>query len=143
MYLLLIRSILKLQIKQKGAISVLKPLFDKNCEFIGWIEPEKHIFNQDMDWVAYISDSNAWSAVTGNWIGSVHDSVCLDTSGKIIAWSTGTNVRSISRPSRPNRAVSAPKPPRPERPEAPEKPEKPEVPADEWSSWSIGQWLHQ
>ena len=47
---------------------MLKPLFDRNCELIGWIEPGKHIFNCNMDWIAYISRGHSWSAETGNWI---------------------------------------------------------------------------
>jgi hypothetical protein len=36
---------------------------------VGWIDPGKHIFDQNMNWVAYISHNHAWSAETGNWLG--------------------------------------------------------------------------
>ena len=45
------------------------PLFDKDSELVGWTDPGKHIFDQDMNWVAYISHNHAWSAETGNWLG--------------------------------------------------------------------------
>lgn len=34
---------------------MLKPLFDKNCKLIAWIEPNEHIFDTNMNWIAYIS----------------------------------------------------------------------------------------
>ena len=38
---------------------MLHPLFDCNCELIGWIEPDCHIFDTNMNWIAYISAGHA------------------------------------------------------------------------------------
>lgn len=50
---------------------MLKSLFDNICELIGWIEPNNHIYDIDMNWIAYISNNHAWSSETGDWIGPV------------------------------------------------------------------------
>ena len=110
---------------------MLKPLFDRNCELIGWIEPGKHIFNCNMDWIAYISRGHAWSSETGNWIGPVNELVCLDTSGKVIAWSTGSTIRGSARPARPAH------------PARPARPARPVTPVGGWSNLSINEWLNQ
>ena len=69
---------------------MLKPLFDKDSELVAWIDPDKHIFDTDMDWVAYISNGHARSAESGNWCGPVSGHTCLDQSGRVIAWSPGS-----------------------------------------------------
>ena len=122
---------------------MLKPLFDKNSELIGWIEPGKHIFNHNMDWIAYISRGHAWSSKTGNWIGPVNDLVCLDTNGKVIAWSKGANIRGSVHPANPARATRAARPARPARPAMPARPAKPATPVGGWSNLSINEWLNQ
>ena len=50
---------------------MLKPLFDKNCKLIAWIEPNEHIFDTNMNWIAYISNGHAWSTKTNTWMGPV------------------------------------------------------------------------
>jgi len=37
----------------------MHPLFDKDCELVGWIDPMNHIFDTDMNWVAYVSGGHA------------------------------------------------------------------------------------
>ena len=46
---------------------MLFALFDKDCDLVGWIRPGDHIFDIDMEWVAYIRNGQAWSAVSGDW----------------------------------------------------------------------------
>ena len=72
---------------------MLHPLFDCNCELIGWIEPDCHIFDTNMNWIAYISGGHAWSSNSGNWIGPVNGTTCLDRSGSVFAWSESSNIR--------------------------------------------------
>lgn len=31
---------------------MLNPLFDQNCELTAWIDPGRHIFDTDMNWIA-------------------------------------------------------------------------------------------
>jgi len=49
----------------------LYPLFNKDCELVGWIEPDEHIFDTSMQWVAYVRNDHAWSTDSGNWLGAV------------------------------------------------------------------------
>ncbi|MFA9465889.1 MAG: 4-fold beta flower protein [Velocimicrobium sp.] len=122
---------------------MLQPLFDKDCNFIGWIKQGEHIFNQNMDWIAYISNGHAWSAATENWMGLVNGLVCLDTSGKVVLWSTGGDIIGAARPSRPSRAARTLQPERPEQQKRPETPSRPTTPDGGWSSLSAEQWSRQ
>lgn len=113
---------------------MLQPLFDRDCELIGWLKPNEHIFDSDMNWVAYISNGHVWAETTGNWIGPINDLVCLDTNGKVIAWSRGASIRGSARPARPARAARKARPARPARPA---------TPVGGWSQLSISEWLEQ
>ena len=104
---------------------MLFPLFDRNCDLIAWIDSSRHIFDADMNWIAYISSNNAWSSGSGNWIGSVNGLVCLDTYGKVFAWSNNSRVDGTARPARPARAARAARPARPARPAKPARPAQP------------------
>lgn len=86
---------------------MLQPLFDKNSELIGWVDPGKHIFNTNMEWIAYLSQGQSWSSKTGNWMGPVNGLVCLDTRGKVIAWNPKEKIEGSSRPMRPMRPMRA------------------------------------
>lgn len=115
----------------KGWPDMLFPLFDENCELVAWIRPEEHIFDTGMDWVAYISHGHAWSAETGNWCGPVHGMLCLDTSGRVVAWNPQEHVAGTARPDRPARAARAARPARPARP------------VGGWSDLSFEEWVEQ
>lgn len=52
---------------------MLYPLFDRECTLVAWIDPNRHIFNTDMQWIAYISSNHVWSSDTGNWLGPVRN----------------------------------------------------------------------
>jgi len=65
---------------------MLFPLFDNDCELVGWTRPDEHIFSTSMDWLAYIQNGHAWSAKTGNWLESVKGMLCLDQRGNPVAW---------------------------------------------------------
>ena len=122
---------------------MLFPLFDRNCELIGWIEPGHHIFDTSMNWIAYISDGHAWSSTTGNWIGPVNGTTCLDTNGKVFAWNDASKVNGTIKPCRPVRAVRAVRPVRPVTPVRPIRPIHPITPIGGWSTMSFVQWLTQ
>jgi len=89
---------------------MLYPLFDKDCDLVGWISPNQHIFDTDMDWVAYISSHHAWSAESGDWLGAVHNLLCLDQAGHPVAWNPQQSVAGTARPARPARAARAARP---------------------------------
>ncbi len=119
----------------------LFPLFDKDCDLVGWINPGKHIFSTEMEWVAYIKNNHAWSSETGNWIGPVDGLLCLDTAGKPVAWNPKEGLRGKSKPSRPSRATRASRPSRPSRPSRSSRPSRPSSPSGGWSDLSFFGWL--
>ena len=120
---------------------MLYALFDKDCDLVGWINPGEHIFDTDMDWVAFIANNHAWSAETGNWLGPVKGLLCLDTSGKPVAWNPKERVAGTSSPSKPSKALKPSKPSRPSKPSTPSRPSKPSAPSGGWSSHSFFGWL--
>jgi hypothetical protein len=83
----------------------MEPLFDSRCELVGWIDPGRYIFDDSINWVAYLSGGHAWSAITGNWLGPVHHLVCLDTNGNVVVWNPADLVAGTARPARPARAL--------------------------------------
>ena len=121
----------------------LEPLFNKDCELVGWIEPDEHIFDTSMQWVAYVRNDHAWSADNGNWLGAVEGLVCRDTSGKPLAWNPEQVVSGTPRPPKPPKAPRSPKPPRPSKPPKPPKPPKPSTPPGGWSTLSFRAWMAQ
>lgn len=127
---------------EKGA-DMLYPLFDKECNLVGWIKPDEHIFNADMEWIAYIVKENAWSARTGNWMGPVDGLNCLDIRGKVVAWNPGCKISPAVHPLRPSRTVKPSRPLKPARPIRPARPVLPTVPAGIWSELSLEQWQQQ
>ncbi len=52
---------------------------------MGWLEPDRHIFALNMNWVAFLQDGHAWSSNTGNWLGPVDGFNCLDREGRVVA----------------------------------------------------------
>jgi len=71
---------------------MLYPLFDQDCELMAWIEPGRHIFDSDMNWIAYLANNQAWSAESGNWLGAVRGLLCMDNSGKPVLWNPNEQV---------------------------------------------------
>ena len=121
----------------------MEPLFDRHCELVAWVDPLHHIFDTEMNWIAYISGGQAWSAETGNWCGPVPGLICLDQSGKVVAWNPEEQVAGTAIPPRPPRAVRAARPARPARPAKPARPARPATPTGGWSDESIWAWLSQ
>jgi hypothetical protein len=122
---------------------MLFPLFDKDCDLVAWISPNAHIFDTDMNWVAYISNGHAWSSETGNWLGPVIGLLCLNQSGQPVAWNPKEGVKGTSRPSRPSRASRASRPSRPSSPSRPSRPSRPSTPSGGWAAESFFAWLGQ
>lgn len=120
----------------------MNPLFDQNCNLIGWVDPGNHIFDTNMDWVAYISNGHAWSANSGNWIGPVDGLNCLDINGKPIAWNPDQPVVGTMRPMTPMRAMRSMTPMRPMRPMTPMRPMRPMTPMGGWSTLNWDEWLN-
>ena len=65
------------------------PQFDRDANLVGWYDGEEHVFDTNMDWVAFVASDNTWSASTENWLGPLNGSTFLDTDGKPVAWTEG------------------------------------------------------
>lgn len=125
---------------------MLKPLFSPDCELVGWLDLGKHIFDTDMNWVAYIVNDHAWSSKTGNWLGKINIATCLDTTGKVIAWNPDCKVRgevSCLRPFTPFKPFAPFTPFKPFTPFTPFTPFRPATPSGGWSSLSFKEWITQ
>lgn len=121
----------------------MTPLFSPDCDLVGWKQDGNHIFDTDMNWVAYISNGHVWSAQSGNWLGPIHGGCVLDHAGKVVAWSSGQPVSGTMAPMRPMKAMRAMSPMRPMRPMMPMRPMRPMVPMGGWSSNSWASWIAQ
>jgi hypothetical protein len=121
----------------------MQPLFDRECELVAWLDPLRNIFDTQMNWVAFISSGHAWSAETGNWLGAVPGLICLDQSGRVVAWNPRERVAGTARPAKPARAAKAARPGRPAVPAQPARPGRPATPSGGWSESSFYAWLSQ
>lgn len=65
----------------------MTPLFTPDCVLVGWLEDNEHIFDTNLNWVAFVDDGHAWSANACHWLGPVNDGCLLDTLGKVVAFS--------------------------------------------------------
>lgn len=120
---------------------MLTPLFSQGCELVGWMQPQKFLFDADMGYVAFIANGHAWSARSGRWIGPVVASHVFDVEGRPVAWNPGAPLRGSGRPLRPVNVVRAVSPVRPAKPVAPLRPlTAPDLPGG-WSQFSFAEWL--
>lgn len=122
---------------------MLLPLYDRECNHIGWLLPERYIFDENMEWMAYLSHGHVWSSSSGNWMGPVNGAVCLDRDGKVIAWGPDSRISGMPKPARPARAARVARPARPARPSRPARPARPATPSSGWSDLSICEWINQ
>jgi len=122
---------------------MLLPLFDKDCEHAGWLDPGKYIYDADMNFIAFIINSNAWSVETGNWLGPVQGLLCYDTNGKLMFWNPKEKITGTVKAPRPSRQILSTKPQTPAKPAEPAKPTPPKCNANVWSDLSLWGWLSQ
>lgn len=120
---------------------MLDPLFNKNCELVGWIDLNRYIFDKNLEWVGFINSGYAWSTERV-WIGKMDGRTCLDKEGNIVAWNPKDPVRGGLRSLAP---LSPLAPLRPLRPLRPLQPLKPLIPIIQgrWSKLSFGDWVNQ
>ena len=116
-------------------------LFDQLRRHIGWHFRNRHIYDTELRWVAYIANFNAWAVSNNEWLGPVVGYNCLDRLGRVVAWHPGQPVRNLYLPvypGKPDRPVS---PTRPLLPPAPVIPDPPHQPFGGWSPLSWQDWL--
>lgn len=121
----------------------LEPLFDLHSNLVGWILPGRHVFDRQVNWVAYLSDGHAWSVATDDWIGPVRGLVCLDREGRVVASAPGQSVDAAVAPRRPSGKPPAPPPPKPSRPPNPPRPPMAATPPGGWSRLRFSDWASQ
>jgi len=120
----------------------MKALFSGTCEHIGWIDPERAIFDPAMNYVAFIAGKNAWSASEVQWLGSVDVLTLRDRSGLPIAWTPDHPLTRVSNAIPPVQPIRPPVPIRPKRPINPKRPLLPQVPLGGWSPLTFDEWLY-
>ena len=94
----------------------MQAIIDKNCDLVGWLYGN-HLFNTNMDWVAFHTNNHFFSADNINWLGTFNSGSLLDTNGKVVAWIIGCSPQGTMRPMRPM------------------------VPMEGWSDLNFNQWL--
>lgn len=123
---------------------VLDPLYDKNVNFVGWLEDRSYVFDRNLKWVAYIFNNYVWAVKTQKWIGELRGTNLLDRDGKIVAWSTNGPVIGALDPVEEPLDIGLPLMPAPPLIEGiPLNPGFAPEPIGEWSPLSFTQWLNQ
>jgi hypothetical protein len=114
----------------------MSPLFDKNTDLVGWLsDNSKHIFDTDMDWVAFIADdSSIWNVNSFSWMGHLYGKNIRDFDGKTLYWNPETPIQNTAKPFEPFRPFKPFAPFRPFRPFTPFRPFEPFEPMGGWSS---------
>jgi hypothetical protein len=119
----------------------LEPLFSQDCDLVGWLEPDRYIFDREMNYVAFIVDRQAWSASGEHRLGAVNGLTLCDPAGKPVAWSPKQPVAGTSAGMAQKRPMLPKRPMRPMRPMTPVRPLRPDAPRGGWSSMTFSDWL--
>ena len=118
----------------------LEPLFSRDCDLVGWLEPNRYVFDREMNYIAFIVDRQAWSAAGDRWLGAVNGLSLCDRGGKPVAWSTppvaGTAAGIVQK-----RPMLPKAPMRPVKPLTPVRPLRPDTPRGGWSAMSFADWV--
>jgi len=118
----------------------LEPLFSRDCDLVGWLEPGRYVFDRETNYIAFIVDRQAWSATGERWLGVVNDLTLCDRAGKPVAWSrppvVGTAAGMVQK-----RPMLPKVPMRPIRPLTPVRPLRPDAPRGGWSPMTFSDWL--
>jgi hypothetical protein len=118
----------------------LEPLFSRDCDLVGWLEPDRYVFDREMNCIAFIVDRQAWSASGDRWLGGVNGLNLCDRAGKPVAWSAppvaGTAAGMVQK-----RPMLPKAPMRPVKPLAPVRPLRPDAPRGGWSAISFADWV--
>ncbi|HPQ71544.1 MAG TPA: hypothetical protein PKW95_20630 [bacterium] len=122
---------------------MLIPLFNQEGVLVAWMLPDQHLFNLNMDWIAYIVKQNVWSAATNRWLGPLRATTCLDHQGRVVAWNPANAPRGIPQPLQGVGPKRPPAPLRPVRPKNPVAPRRPGTIKGGWSPLSLREWLDQ
>jgi hypothetical protein len=128
--------------QQKQGVGMI-PIYDRDVTLVGWLAEGGHLYDVDMQWVAYAIDRNLWSVRTGSWLGPANGSSLLDRAGKVVAWSSAGGIAGSLRPLNPLPPLKPLQPLTPLKPLTPLRPLKPLDPIGGWSAMSWDRWLIQ
>jgi len=120
---------------------VLSALFSSDKEHVGWLEPDRFVFDTAMLPVAFMAQEQAWSMQTSVWLGPCYDMHLFDTQGRPVAWTLGLPVMDRGVPLPRFKWLKPVNPVRPVRPVTPRRPLAVPVAARGWSDLSFQQWL--
>jgi hypothetical protein len=54
----------------------MTPIFDSNSNLVVWFDG-RHLFDSEINQIAFAASSHIFSAKTGNWLGPLHDGSLL------------------------------------------------------------------
>lgn len=118
----------------------MKPVFDYAARLVGWFDG-RHIFNANMQWVAFTETGKCFSAESLKWLGQFAGGSLIDLFGRPVAWTLGTSPTGAGQCIPPKKPLRPIRPLPPVRPITPVTPLVPAVPAGGWSTLSFHQWL--
>lgn len=121
----------------------MEPLFNKDLALVGWLHLEHHIYDTQMNCVAYVSNNHVWSSTTNQWLGVIQGFTCFDPLGKPIAWNPKEFPSGIAKPREPRKTTKIKPKEKPYQPKIPQTPKSPFRPMGGWSRMTWEEWLNQ
>jgi hypothetical protein len=80
-----IRKVDQTFVRKEGQVMI--SIFDRNSDLVAWLNNSaSHLFDTDMNWLAYVSGGQLWSSENGNWLGPLKGTTLLDHSGRPVGW---------------------------------------------------------
>ena len=118
----------------------MTPIYDKNVQLSAWFDGE-HIFDLNLNWVAFLSSGHFFAANALIWLGVMHDGALLDRNGQPVAWLEGAIPKGALKPNKPMTPRKPLPPKKPLYPGLPLPPGRPLTPMGGWSALEWQQWL--
>lgn len=119
----------------------MTPIFDQGKNVVAWFDGA-NVFDPKLNWIAFHSDGNLFSAASLAWLGPLDSGGVQDRGGKAVAWLEGSSPSSGLRPLTPIKPLRPLQPLKPLRPLRPLTPLTPLTPLGGWSARSWHQWLN-
>ena len=121
----------------------MEPLYNKELEHVGWLQPGRYIYDTQGNCIAYISNNNIFSIKKDCWLGPIRGFTCFDHLGKPVAWNHREFPMGIPKPVQPKKVIKRKPIDKTFIPNAPKAPEKPLRPIGGWSKMTWEAWLKQ
>jgi len=123
--------------------NLMVPMYDRNLNLSLWWDIDQgHVFDHNMNWIAFVVGGNIFSAKTGNWLGKHTGATFQDKYGRAVIWTPNLGYpESGFPPLRPLRPLKPLRPLRPLRPLMPLRPMRPLAPLGGWSYNHFTAWL--